>query len=327
MDRAVFFTKEQSLAGRGIAIFLVIASHYAIWCADMIPREPLQYALSRLGVYGVCIFFLLSGYGLVKSEKKQKKASSYWKGRLVNTYIPYLLIASVIELCAGGEWTVRRIYKLLTGYEFWFMRNIFLFYLFFYVIFRLVKKDWLRSVLLAVAVFSYCGWLVLQDRASFWVVSNPAFVVGAVLAFYEKKLLRVANCLYPVWLAVLSLPMVWVVKSGMDIRFTPVENCDKIGPGMAAALIWTFLAVQLAALLPGKPGVLRFFGSLSLELYLLHTFLYNAIVNASDGLNRGIQLALVVIVTVLAAWLAHHLPGCIWKAGKRVHRKGRSGGI
>ncbi len=317
MNRTVFFTRQQSLTGRGIAIFFVVVSHYAIWCADIVTSEPLQYALSRLGVYGVCIFFLLSGYGLVKSGQRQGTGIHYWKGRLQNTYIPYLLIAGVIEVYAGGDWTLRRLYKLLTGYEFWFIRNILIFYVAFFVIFRLAKKDWMRLALLSVAVFAYCGWLAHLDRASFWVVSNPAFVIGAALALYEKKLLRVADRCYPLWLVLFSGCMVWVVKSGMDIRFTPVENCDKIRPGMAAAVMWTLFCIQLTPLLPKTLKALQFFGALSLELYLLHTFLYNLIVNALNGVNRWLQLLLVIAVTVFMAWLVHFLLERLWKHLRR----------
>ena len=56
---------------RGIGILMVIASHYAEWYGDVLQNETLQYALTRLGCYGVDIFFLVSGYGLVKSAGKK----------------------------------------------------------------------------------------------------------------------------------------------------------------------------------------------------------------------------------------------------------------
>lgn len=298
---------------RGIAIIMVIVSHYVMWFMDIVTNEPVRYAMSRLGIYGVDIFFLVSGYGLAKSAARKKVGWSYWKSRLQNTCVPYWLIAVAIELWLKSEWTPKLCYRLLTGYEYWFIRNILIFYFAFFIVFRLTQKNWLRLVLLAAVVFGYSWWLMEIGRASFWFVSNLSFVIGVALALYEKKLLRAANFGYPVWLLVLAVFMVWVVKSGMDIRFTPVENCDKIGPGMAASTVWTLLCVQLACLLPKWLGFLMFPGRISLELYLLHTFLYNQIVNYSGISNRLLQGAAAVSVTVLAAWLLHVLLEKIWK--------------
>lgn len=312
-NRSVFFTKEQSLILRGIAIIMVIASHYVMWFMDLVTNEPLRYAVSRFGVYGVDIFFLVSGYGLVKSAAKKRSGWTYWKGRLQNTYVPYLLAAVVIELWIESEWTVKLCYRLLTGYEYWFIRNILVFYIAFFVIFKLTEKNWLRLVLLAAAVLGYSWWLMEIGRASFWFVSNLSFVIGITLALYEKKLLKAADFGYPVWLLALAALMVWVVKSGMDIRFTPVENCDKIVPGMAASTVWALLCVQLARLLPEWLGFLKFSGRISLELYLLHTFLYNQIVNYAGIPNRLLQGAAAICATVLAAWLLHFLLERLWK--------------
>lgn len=312
-DRSVFFTKEQSLILRGIAIIMVIASHYVMWFMDLVTNEPVRYAVSRLGVYGVNIFFLVSGYGLAKSVAKKRCGWNYWKGRLQNTYIPFLLVAVAIELWIGSDWTPKLCYRLLTGYEYWFIRNILVFYIAFFVIFRLTEKNWLRLALLMAAVFSYSWWLMEIGRSSFWFVSNLSFAIGTALAFYEKKLLKAADFGYPAWLAVLAAGMVWVVKSGMDIRFTPVENCDKIIPGMAASTIWTLLCAQLSCLIPKCFGFMKFFGKISLELYLLHTVLYNQIVNYAGISDRLLQGAAAVCATVLAAWLLHFILEKIWK--------------
>lgn len=312
-ERSVFFTKDQTLILRGIAILMVIASHYVVWYADLVTYEPINYAVSRLGVYGVNIFFLVSGYGLAKSAAKKSLGWGYWKSRLKNTYVPYLVIAVAIELWVKSEWTPKHCFRVLTGYEFWFVRNILVFYLAFFLIFKLTKTNWLRIVLLAAAVFGYSWWLMDIGRASFWFVSNLSFVIGAALALYEKKLLKAADFGYPVWLLILAAMMVWVVKSGMDIRFTPVENCDKMGPGMIASTIWTLFCIQIVRLLPMQPGFLKFPGKLSLELYLLHTFLYNLVVNFSGISNRLGQGAAALFVTVISAWLLHALMSLLWK--------------
>ena len=52
-QRKAFLTKEQSLLLRGIAIFLVLISHYAVWIGEIFHSDLLEYGLGRFGVYGV----------------------------------------------------------------------------------------------------------------------------------------------------------------------------------------------------------------------------------------------------------------------------------
>ena len=42
---------------RGIAIFLVLISHYAVWIGEIFHSDLLEYGLGRFGVYGVDLFF------------------------------------------------------------------------------------------------------------------------------------------------------------------------------------------------------------------------------------------------------------------------------
>ena len=83
---------------RGIAIFLVLISHYAVWIGEIFHSDLLEYGLGRFGVYGVDLFFVVSGYGLVKSVgKKRINGTFLWK-RFKTVYLPYLLIVGLIYL-------------------------------------------------------------------------------------------------------------------------------------------------------------------------------------------------------------------------------------
>ena len=83
---------------RGIAIFLVLISHYAVWIGEIFHSDLLEYGLGRFGVYGVDLFFAVSGYGLVKSVgKKRINGAFLWK-RFKTVYLPYLLIVGLIYL-------------------------------------------------------------------------------------------------------------------------------------------------------------------------------------------------------------------------------------
>ena len=85
-QRKAFLTKEQSLMLRGIAIFLVLISHYAVWIGEIFHSDLLEYGLGRFGVYGVDLFFVVSGYGLVKLLEK-KESTEHFCGNVLKLSI------------------------------------------------------------------------------------------------------------------------------------------------------------------------------------------------------------------------------------------------
>lgn len=302
---------------------MVVVSHYADWYSDYLPSEPLHYALTQSGVYGVDLFFIVSGYGLVKSETVNKSALYYWKNRLKTTYIPYLVLAGIIGLCTGSLHTPEAVFRLLTGFDFWFIRNILVFYVLFFLVFWSTEKRWLRAVLFTAGCFGYSWWLVMQGRGSFWFVSNVAFWIGVVIALYEKELLRVFNRLAYLWLIGLGIILVLLLKKGMDLRFTPVTNYVKMISGTITNGIWTLLWVQAAAFFRGRWRFLRFVGGLSLELYLLHHALYSLVLMALEPGGRIVAGVAALLFTLAVAWLVNWLFERLWKFSIRHMEKKR----
>lgn len=80
---------DQSVLGKTIAIILVVFDHLGF--------------IQKGGAIGVSIFLVLSGYGLTKSYEKIKyDLRGYWKKRVANVYIPFVMcsfgIISVLYL-------------------------------------------------------------------------------------------------------------------------------------------------------------------------------------------------------------------------------------
>ncbi len=314
-QRKAFLTKEQSLLLRGIAIFLVLICHYAVWIGEIFHSDLLEYGLGRFGVYGVDLFFVVSGYGLVKSVgKKRINGTFLWK-RFKTVYLPYLLIVGLITVYDGGISGMAGWVSFLTGAEYWYIRNILVFYLAFYVVYRLSDRPWVRMLLMAVCLTAYSGLLIWQERALFWYISNVTFLFGMLLAQYERQLLKAAGFLYPLQLLALAVGMYFVIKTGLAgyTVIPPLE--EKIHGGLLAGLIWTYLMVQGCAFLHEKIRWLEAVGSFSLELYLCHMFVFYRVVN--DWLPQQenvVQIVAAVTIAVALAWVIHMLFDLLWKA-------------
>ena len=120
------FSRQISYALRGAAILMVMASHYGEWYAASIGIPVLSQFLMGLGRYGVDIFFLMSGYAMAKNATaknavaknatEEKPGRAFWAKRLRGTYVPYLILAGIIEICAGGAVTPARVGRYPVSY-------------------------------------------------------------------------------------------------------------------------------------------------------------------------------------------------------------------
>ena len=325
-QRTCFLTRDQSMILRGIGVILVMVTHFINWYAPLFDCEPLRYGLMRSGIYGVDLFFLASGYGLVKSVSGKKiKGIFLWK-RFKHTYLPYLVIVGCMEFFSGGIHGFEDWLQFFTGYDYWFIRNILVLYLAFFLAFRSMKTPGSRMAALAACTVGYTALLIAQGKADFWYVSNLPFWIGAAVAQYEKKLLKAANFLYPVWLAVLLAGVAWVVKSGMDARLLLPERWEKIRDGIAAGILWSLFVLQAVCLLKGRwLRVFAFLGEISLEMYLLHLFLFYRVLNGFPKLDIITVGVLSIGLSVVLSWLIHWLFSLLFSAAKAVGNNKKGG--
>ena len=336
------FSRQASHALRGLAILMVMASHYGEWYAGAIGLPALSQLLMGLGRYGVDIFFLMSGYGLAKSASVKRPGCAFWIRRLRSTYLPYLILAGIIEICAGGVYSAGRIVNYLLAQEYWFIFNIMVFYLAFFLCFQ-AKRFRIAALSFMTAAFS--AWLSGMGRQDFWYVSNLAFPLGAALGLYEKRVLewgrknRLPAAAFGILLSILC---VFLIPAAMKERTLLLQTG---GRGRLQLLSITLFALWIGMLfclkgwgderkkLPetaGAPGravcrFLGFFGKNSLYLYLLHAFLYYQVVNRlSLGTPGGFAAALGS--AVLGAGLFSLLWEWLWKWVDRAAPQRRRGG-
>lgn len=175
---------------RCIAIIIVMISHYASWMYVEAANEILRYRISTWGPFGVDIFFLLSGYGLYMSALKRKTGITFFLKRLAVVYVPYLLIAGIIMLI-NGQWeniNLTEIREFITGFNYWYITVLLVFYISFSIIWRFIRPNELRILAITVVTAAYSFFMHRLGRHDFWIVSNFAFIIGVVAAFAENKI-------------------------------------------------------------------------------------------------------------------------------------------
>ena len=297
------FSKEASAWFRGIAILMVILSHYAQWWSwfhvEEGFRELVRLALSKMGPYGVAIFFLFSGYGLAKSAGKERITFYFVIRRLINVYIPYLIIVFLIEALSGGFESSRDFLRILHGQDFWYMTVIFLFYIGFIIIWFAVKNKHMRMLLLCLFLYG-CNYMLKEGgKQDFWYLSNWAFPIGVGSAVYEEKIKAVWHKAGVVFTIVFAAATVWVVYSGLFTVHSWTSLEEEILHKTWAVVIFTVFIAAIASWGLKYDPILQFAGKYSLYFYLTHTFIFMAVVNTLE-IDFGLRFAVasLAIITV-----------------------------
>ncbi len=294
----LFISKNLSLAFRGIAILIVIASHYAEWIYTEPAFPVFTKAVSTWGPPGVDIFFLLSGYGLFKSAEKGIDLT-FIRKRFTGMYLPYLIIAGLIFVYSGAwkEADAQFILNYLTAADFWYIRVLAVFYLIF-IVSSLFLKDF-SPIAVSAAVAAYSVYLFQTGHHDFWILSNAAFPMGVCAATFEKflpdimakPLTRAGILLAGITGAVISyLNMVKNGGSGNEMSFS--------------AELWMniFIALSIygaAVLIKNYKGcILPAVGKQSLYIYLLHSVIFYALIFRLDRIGYGPAVAVTALITV-----------------------------
>lgn len=317
-ESIVLFDRQTGYWFRGVAIVMVIASHYAEWWAWFFAvegkAEDFRLALSKLGVYGVNIFFLFSGYGLTKAAEHKGIDGSFVSRRIQSVYIPYLVIIGIIQILSGGFASFSDFVGFLYGKDYWFMVVIFLFYIGFILIWQVLKNPHLRILFFLLYTFAVIQVLYDKNMQSFWYVSNMAFALGIVMGTYETGLRRV-----PLLARILLIPLFLVFtiyyELYMDRSGMAPEQILRLQ--MVNTVLWTTQIACIASLITWHEPVFIALGKRSLPLYLVHTFIFMRCVNA---LNCSIPLRYVIaaVATVIAAVLCEWLITGLIKLCQRI---------
>lgn len=315
MKNGQLMEKQETNWFRGAAAVMVVLSHYAEWWSWLVPvegnAEVFRQALTKLGVYGVDIFFLFSGYAMVKSLGRERMHGAFiWK-RIKNVYIPYLIVVGIIELLEGGFASMQDFLYFASGYDHWYMFVLFIFYIGFIAIYTVVGG---RAPRVAVFfVFTYIFSRILYERGmrDFWYVSNIAFALGVAAGEYEEWIKKTVDKIWIplalVLVAGMAFAAKWGLEGGADAGGGSEEYWLRLQIG--ATVVWVLLVLVLASKCRIKEKGIAFLGRHSLYIYLTHTYIFMWCTN-----HLELDIAWRFAVSALAAVVISFLCGILVKA-------------
>lgn len=308
------FMKEQFLkdisvhrsAIMGISIIAILLFHQ-----DFVSSFPLNI-FHYFGYWGVDVFLLLSGMGLVNSLHKYP-IRIFYRRRLLRL-LPSCFFCGIIKcftfLVIGTFIIIPNNFNFINGFslfslDLWFIRAILVYYL---------LSPWLHKYLLEKTsiTMTFVIILFLINELFFRVheSNSPTWILERLLVFTIGMLLTVKQ-------NIISPKSIFIALGFLTIACTlaAIHKGDIFGNAIPWAIMMFALAfgtmaiiyiiimifkhIPLVILLP-----FRWIGAMSLELYLIHEFVFKIVkITTIDYLSNMGRLIVGIILSLLLAFL------------------------
>lgn len=317
----------------GISALWIVVYHtwYRMFAPETSPKllYYMELAITKLGYFGVDIFFLLSGIGLSYSIVKHS-TKQFLLRRFRRLAYPVLIAAAgqaIMEGWSFPEYLFRASgIGLFIGknYFLWFISAITATYLLFPLYWRFFSRS--RSKLRFTALFIIAWYLgsvlldgVIPSKVALLLMPRvQPFVLGVFFGWAQQngglKMSRRVFNIAAVLSAAAGTALGWL-NTIHSVGFFQLQPNGFI-PGILVAFGFTVLLAELSGLLDragratrGVNGFFGFYGRISLEIYCVQEFLGPIAADAARALGCGslaVNLVQLAAVT-LSAWLLHIL--------------------
>lgn len=320
---------------RGVLALCIVLYHYLSWTHSIEVNS--NQILFRIALYGVSIFFIISGFSLVIAYRdidflKINNIIMYFRKRIARIY-PLFWLVIIISVIIDYRY-ISEIREFLIQFTIFF--GIFgkggltpgawsigieiIFYLFFPILMLLSsylishsKITLLVIYLFLIGAFLYTSmfhnnyFLNMGDKYFKMYVLNFCnhayfFLFGMLLAFfYEKVIASRLLKKYYILLVILSATIFILPKVSIDEYYFIIDGVWRLVFSLASFIIFTaFLFNKI------ESNLLSFFGKISYTLYLTHPvsfYILNKIYKISDVYTVFIALIFSIIVAVFIYYL------------------------
>lgn len=348
--------KEQAKMLQAVACIAVILHHLTqeITSYGSVDRGPITI-LSSMGILFTAIFFFFTGYGLILSVLNNPDyLKNFLRHRLTVILVPFFTANAVCVLIrifyshipTSAVDIVRAVFgiTLLNGNG-WYFVEVFWLYIFFYLIFRIVKSKNIAIVLLCVAslIMIYYAYGLGHDYSDigdrpfygeWWYNSTIAFPLGVLFARFRDRIITFLQKGY--WLCLTVISIAFVVAFTIEERILRAHGyysySEKIAKGglsdagmtliaqMIACVFFVLLILLLNMKLEIHNPILKALSGVTTEIFLLHGLFINTIFDFKN-VNDVWMYAIVLACSIPAGALMHlvNAPICkVLQCNKKV---------
>ncbi|MGN0524622.1 acyltransferase family protein [Eubacterium sp.] len=310
----------------GLAALMILYFHTNTLLSNGNYNRYYVFSVCQLNI-GVEIFLIVSGIGLYFSLCKPNFSfRNYYVKRILNVYLIYLLIALPIillhNLRFGGnivsfllDWSGIAFYSgkkyIFGNHGGWYVMFIMIIYLIYPFIFKvqrfLEKKkiDLLFLVLFTVShIFicyclrTYCTEIYSKIEVAFTRI--PIFLIGSYIGklVYNKNKFCIGT-----YISVASGIIVFIITTFVNVHYIDLRFNKML---LSFSLCVVFVIIMSFIKSETVSKILRFFGEMSLELYLTHN-LANEFLFKEGHCQNHLQYLLIVLISIIVSYYISRL--------------------
>lgn len=214
-----FLPKKTSDSLKGLLQLVIILSHLSF----VVEGNLFFNIANRLGTSAVALFLFISGYGLTYSFKhKPGYLEGFGRHRLWAILYPFLaILGSYILFTTIRTGTLFNplvslknlvLYGGTTLPNSWFVYALLLFYIFFYLSFKLLRTPGRALALLTLLVGLFVCYAIYQGWARAWWITAFAFISGCYVAEYYRSGVKLWQQLLFIFIAFATTAL--IIKTG-----------------------------------------------------------------------------------------------------------------
>jgi exopolysaccharide production protein ExoZ len=316
---------------RGLAAFGIMIYHYLLWTLGVFSADTF---MGRLGIYGVSIFYILSGLTLYhvyfnKMSFSKEDIGSFFRKRIFRIF-PLLWLTTIVAVILSKKTPdFTDLFLNLSGlFGFikwdtyfstgvWSIGNELVFYVFFPFFILFTKKIRPLMLLLALALFGLFLYFTffaltttspLSEQWSTYI--NPLnqvflFLGGFFIGFFLQRV-KMTNALAVALIGTALVVFIFYPATGDVITIvTGINRLIFTSCGFLICIGFYKVSIKIPA---GIHTPLALLGEASYSIYLLHPIVYNLVRFTSKNLFHfpdPIRLAISVASTLVISYFVY----------------------
>jgi peptidoglycan/LPS O-acetylase OafA/YrhL len=313
----------------GVGMLLIILGHFGedmpgaieegLVSADTIKAFCMIVYWKYVGGVGVEVFLFLSGMGLYYSFSRDSRIGMFYQKRLVRIMPAYLIVGVLFwsvkdfhirNLSAVGFLKDISFVSFFSGtHTIWYIGFILVMYLLFPLFYSVIYRsgDGRLGMVILLGIYAV---LVLAVRAvspelygnvEIALLRVPIFLIGIFMAQYIKRDVQISYQMVVLYIAAVFVMNYFVVRSGIDSPLLTRHTDILFGIGV---LLLTTMVLQWLRNVHWLNAVLSLIGAYSLELYMTHVTLRNAMKDMGFEAFRACRISAWLMMLLMAVVLS-----------------------
>ena len=312
-------TSDYRTAIMGIAMLCIMLFHQ--YFTSVVPFNIFH----NFGNWGVDVFVFLSGMGLVRSLEKNP-LSVYYKRRFkriipscimcgTTKYIIFILLGSSVAILKDG---LKMGWWSLFSFDLWFIPTILILYAISPLLYRMLRK-WPATTIIIISISMLINgltlrpiigfdWLSPQGVLSHTIERLPVFAIGMFVSIRKDWVDN--KIIYSTLFLFIAVGIRILVKSGLQLHANTAYSFLTLAFGVPSLIIANNYFLKIV------PNILKrgfiFMGEYSLELYLVHEFIFWSLKINFVDVNPGLLLITGFMLSFLTAYTCKLTINKLW---------------